>query len=192
MAKNIASSNVPAQSRRRGPGRVPVRLTVNGESHEVWVEPRRTLLDVLRKDLGLSGTKKVCDRGQCGACTVLLDGVPVYSCLKLAIECEGVRVETIEGLADAHHRASTLEGHEGLALGESLHPLQRAFVEHDAFQCGFCTPGQIMSLKALFDRNPRPTVDEIKNAVAGNLCRCGAYPKILRAALSVAEANRQE
>lgn len=171
---------------------MPVRLTVNGESHEVWVEPRRTLLDVLRKDLGLSGTKKVCDRGQCGACTVLLDGVPVYSCLKLAIECEGVRVETIEGLADAHHRASTLEGHEGLALGESLHPLQRAFVEHDAFQCGFCTPGQIMSLKALFDRNPRPTVDEIKNAVAGNLCRCGAYPKILRAALSVAEANRQE
>ncbi|MCL5962602.1 MAG: (2Fe-2S)-binding protein [Chloroflexi bacterium] len=140
------------------------------------VEPRRTLLDVLRDDLGLTGPKKVCDRGQCGACTVLLQGVPVYSCLKLAIECEEKPIETIEGL---------------MSNGR-LHPLQQAFIDHDAFQCGFCTPGILMSLKALFDRNGRPTEDEVRQAVAGNLCRCGAYSKVLQAALSVARANEQE
>lgn len=155
---------------------MPVRLQVNGQAYEVLVEPRRTLLDLLREDLALTGAKKVCDRGQCGACTVLLEGVPVYSCLKLAVDCEGKRVETVEGLA----------------FSNEMHPLQRAFIEHDAFQCGFCTPGQLMSLKALFDRTPHPTTDEIKNAVAGNLCRCGAYSKILRAALSLATSPGRE
>lgn len=165
------SHTTPSTRRRRarGPGKVVVKLVVNGNSYEPLVEPRRTLLDLLRNDLGLTGTKKACDRGQCGACTVLLDGAPVYSCLILAIECVGKRVETVEGLA----------------LLDGLHPLQRAFVEHDALQCGFCTPGQLMSLKALFDRRPHPTPDEIENAVSGNLCRCGAYPKILRAANAV-------
>ena len=170
------SSNVISRARKRGPGKMPLRLNVNGETYEVLAEPRRTLLDVLRKDLGLTGTKNVCDRGQCGACTVLIDGIAVYSCLKLAIECQGKRIETVEGLMSDN----------------DLHPLQRAFIEHDAFQCGFCTPGQVMSLKALFDRKPHPTVSEITNAMAGNLCRCGAYSKIMRAALSVAEAHKQE
>lgn len=170
------SGNVYLQGRKRGPGKLPLRLHVNSERYEVLVEPRRTLLDVLRKDLGLTGTKKVCDRGQCGACTVLVESIPVYSCLQLAIECEGKRIETIEGLAPS----------------EGLHPLQQAFIKHDAFQCGFCTPGQLISLKALFDRNPSPTADEIKNAVAGNLCRCGAYAKIVHAGLAVARAHQQE
>ncbi|MBI2952694.1 MAG: (2Fe-2S)-binding protein [Chloroflexi bacterium] len=172
MSRSIPSVRALAV-RKRGPGKVTLRLQVNGEEYAVLAEPRRTLLDVLRKDLGLTGAKKVCDRGHCGACTVLVDGIPIYSCLKLAIECEGKRIETIEGLS----------------FPDGLHPLQKAFIEHDAFQCGFCTPGQIMSLKALFDRNPHPSADEIRSAVAGNLCRCGAYAKILRAAQAVSEAH---
>jgi len=155
----------------RGPQKSRVRLKVNGKLHEVWLEPRRTLLDALRRDLGLTGAKKGCDEGTCGACTVLLDGKAVYACLVLAIECEGRRIETIEGLAK--------DGR--------LHPIQEAFIEHDALQCGFCTPGQIMAVKALLDENPHPSEEEVKRAVAGNLCRCGAYPKIVRAALAAAE-----
>jgi len=158
------------------PAKIPVKLTVNGQEYEVYVEPRRTLLDALRKDLGLTGTKKGCDEGTCGACTVLLDGKPIYACMALAVECEGKSIETIESLEQ----------------GGQLHPVQRAFIEQDAFQCGFCTPGQVMSVKALLDMNPDPSTEEVKGALAGNLCRCGAYPKIFKAALSAATLLRRE
>ncbi len=155
----------------RGPGKTQIQLIVNGQAHEVLVEPRRTLLDTLRKDLGLTGAKNACDEGTCGACTVLLDGKPIYACMALAIECDGRSLETIEGLAQAG----------------KLHPIQQAFIEEDALQCGFCTPGQIMAVKALLDSNPKPTLDEVKRALSGNLCRCGAYLKIVKAALRAAE-----
>jgi xanthine dehydrogenase YagT iron-sulfur-binding subunit len=155
-----------------GPGKVPVKLEVNGDLYKVEIEPRRTLLDVLRDDLHFTGTKKACDMGECGACTVMLDGKAVYSCLLLAIECEGHTVLTIEGLS----------------RGKELDPIQQAFIEHDALQCGFCTPGQIMSIKALLLRNPDPTREEVRTAVSGNLCRCGAYPRIFAAAEAAAKA----
>jgi xanthine dehydrogenase YagT iron-sulfur-binding subunit len=125
----------------------------------------------LRETLGLTGAKRVCDEGTCGACTVLVDGEPVYSCMTLAVACAGRAVETVEGL-------STERG---------LHPVQEAFIEHDAFQCGFCTPGQIMSCVGLLRHNPSPTADDVLRAVSGNLCRCGAYPNIVAAALSAAK-----
>ena len=156
----------------RGPGAVPIQLRVNGTLYTLEVEPRRTLLDAIRVDLHLTGTKKVCDMGQCGACTVLIDGVAVYSCLTLAVECEGREILTIEGLAD----------------GARLDPIQEAFVEHDAYQCGFCTPGQIMAVRGLLERNPNPSPDEIRHGLSGNLCRCGAYPRIARAAEAAARA----
>jgi len=143
-----------------------VALEVNGAARTVEVDPRRTLVDALREDLGLTGCKKVCGMGDCGACTVIVDGRAMLSCLMLAVDCEGRAVTTTEGLND--------------------HPLRRAFIEADAFQCGFCTPGQIMSLKALFDANASPTDEEIVRAVSGNLCRCGAYRNIVNAARSVA------
>ncbi len=148
-----------------GPGKVLVTLDVNGEKTRLAVEPRSTLLDALREDLDLTGAKKVCDRGECGACTVIVDGEPVYSCLTLAVLAEGRKVETVEGLRQ----------------GEKLHPIQEAFLKCDAYQCGFCTPGQIMAAKALLDRTPHPTPEEIRRGMAGNLCRCGAYPKIFQA-----------
>jgi xanthine dehydrogenase YagT iron-sulfur-binding subunit len=159
----------------RGPGKVPVRLIVNGQEYETYVEPRRSLLDVLRKNLGLTGTKKVCDEGTCGACTVLLEGKPIYACMALAVECERKLIETIEGLSG-----------QG-----TLHPIQQTFIEQDAFQCGFCTPGQILSVKALLDANPTPSLEQVKTALVGNLCRCGAYPKIFKAALRAAELLRK-
>jgi len=159
----------------RGPGKTAIRLTVNGSEYTVAVQPRQTLLEVLRDVLHLTGTKKACNMGECGACTVLLDGKPIYSCLTLAIECEGRLIETIEGLE-----------REG-----KLHPIQQAFIEADAFQCGFCTPGQIMAVKGLLDRNLEAPLDEVKRAVSGNLCRCGAYPNIFRAALLAAERMRK-
>jgi xanthine dehydrogenase YagT iron-sulfur-binding subunit len=142
-----------------------VTFALNGADRTIAVEPRRTLLDALRHDLALTGTKKVCDMGNCGACTVLLDGRAVYACLTLAVDCAGREVTTIEGLAH----------------GSELDPVQRAFIEADAFQCGFCTPGQIMSLRGLLNETPAPTDDQILRAVSGNLCRCGAYQNILRA-----------
>ena len=143
-----------------------VTLWVNGAEHGLMLEPRRTLLDALRQDLHLTGTKKVCDMGDCGACTVLVDGRAMYACLLLAVDCQGRQVTTIEGLA----RNGTLD------------PVQQAFIEADAFQCGFCTPGQVMRLKGLLSENPSPSDDEIERAVGGNLCRCGAYLNILQAA----------
>jgi len=140
-----------------------VTLRINGADHALVLEPRRILLDVLRNDLHLTGTKKVCDMGDCGACTVLVDGRAMYACLLLAVDCAGRAITTIEGL-----------GRDG-----ALDPLQRAFVAADALQCGFCTPGQIMSLKALLDETPDPSDEQILRAVSGNLCRCDAYPNIL-------------
>jgi aerobic-type carbon monoxide dehydrogenase small subunit (CoxS/CutS family) len=150
-----------------------MRLQVNGRAHTVCVEPRRTLLSVLREEIGLTGTKHSCGQGQCGACTVILDGQTVYACLTLAVDCEGKAIRTIEGLSK----------------GDKLHPVQRAFVEHDGYQCGFCTPGQIMSAVALLESNPQPTEEQVKREMAGNLCRCGAYPNIVRAILAAREGG---
>ena len=146
-------------------------LNVNDEFYEVAVEPHRTLLEVLRDTLGLTGTKKGCDEGECGACTVLIDGEAVLSCLLLAVEAQGKRITTIEGLAK-----------DG-----QLHPLQQAFIDHGAIQCGFCTPGVILSAKALLDRNPKPTEAEVRAAIAGNLCRCTGYVKSVEAILAASE-----
>jgi aerobic carbon-monoxide dehydrogenase small subunit len=148
-----------------------VRMRVNGEDVEGLVEPRRTLLDFLRDDLDLTGTKKGCDLGNCGACTVLMDGKPVNSCLVLAVEAEGSDILTIEGLSE----------------GSKLHPIQEAFIAHGAVQCGYCTPGMILSAKALLEENPKPTEQEVRLAIAGNLCRCTGYKKIVEAILSLAE-----
>ena len=152
-----------------------IALKVNGESHEVAVEPRMTLLEVLRDMLGLTGTKNGCSLGNCGSCTVLLNGKPVASCLVLAVEAQGKEVMTIEGLAQN---------------GE-LHPMQQAFIDHGALQCGFCTPGMILSAKALLDENPDPTEDEVKEAISGNLCRCTGYTDAVNAILDVAERMKE-
>ncbi len=169
MPKAASSDN--SASLHYSPEKKSVRLQINGQSHKLFIEPRRTLLDALRVDLGFTGTKKGCDEGTCGACTVLQNGKPIYSCLTLAIECENASIETIENLAK--------DGR--------LHPVQEAFIEHDALQCGFCTPGQIMSVKALLDSSKKPTEQDVRRAVTGNLCRCGAYPNIVKAALGAAD-----
>jgi len=154
-----------------GPGPVPVTLRVNGKEHAVQVEPRRTLADVLRTDLGMTGTKVGCDRGACSGCTVWIDGTPVVSCLTFVLDAAGHEITTIEGLA----------------RGDELHPVQAAFIEHDATQCGFCTPGMVMSCAALLRRNPSPTLEDVRSAVSGNLCRCGTYPKVFAATLAAAQ-----
>lgn len=146
-----------------------ITLSVNGETYEVAVVPYRSLLDVLRNDLGLTGTKKGCDVGDCGACTVIMDGKPVNACLVLGVEAKGAQIETIEGLAEI-----TADGYE-------LHPLQDSFLEHGAAQCGFCTPGMILAAKSLLDENPRPTEAEVRFAIAGNICRCTGFTKIVEA-----------
>ena len=147
-----------------------MKVTVNGQQREIMAPPWRTLLDVLRYDLGLTGVKEGCGNGNCGSCTVLLDGEPVNSCLVLIGEVEGKEITTIEGLAQ----------------GNILHPLQQAFIEEGAVQCGFCTPGVILNAKAMLDSNPRPTEEEVRDTIAGNLCRCTGYDKIVRAILKVA------
>jgi len=153
------------------PQRTRIRLVVNGTPHDLSVEPRRTLLDALREDLGLTGAKPGCNMGQCGACTVLVDDEAVYSCLLLAVECQDRAITTIEGLSP---------------VGGELDAVQQAMVAHDGLQCGFCTPGQTLALKALLTRNPHPTDEEIDRGMAGNICRCGAYPKIREAARELA------
>jgi xanthine dehydrogenase YagT iron-sulfur-binding subunit len=152
-----------------------VTLYVNGAEHRLVLEPRHTLLDTLRYDLQLTGTKKVCDMGDCGACTVLVDGRAMYACLLLAVDCQGRQITTVEGLA---------------CDGE-LDPVQQAFIEADAFQCGFCTSGQVMSLRALLNETPTPSDEDIRRAVSGNLCRCGAYLNILRAGRMVADLGAE-
>jgi aerobic-type carbon monoxide dehydrogenase small subunit (CoxS/CutS family) len=147
-----------------------IQLNINEKVYRVKVKSQWTLLEVLRRELGLTGTKKACDRGNCGACTVIVDGRAVYACSLLAIRMEGKKIVTVEGLKD----------------GEKLHPVQKAFSEHGGYQCGFCTSGQMMAAKALLDRNSKPTVDEVRAGLAGNLCRCGAFPKIIESVLAAA------
>ena len=154
-----------------GPGPVPVTLRVNGQERRLELEPRVTLLDALRDRLDLTGAKKVCDRGTCGACTVIVDGKAIYSCMMLAIDAEGHNIETIEGLAP-----------EG-----QLHPVSQAFVDNDAQQCGFCTPGFVMACKAYLDEEPNPTYEGVQKALGGNLCRCGTYMGVRRAVLEAAQ-----
>ena len=148
-----------------------IRLIVNGISYELDVKPWETLVDVLRNDLGLTGTKEGCGLGECGACTVIMEGKAVNSCLVLASEADGTTITTIEGLAD----------------GDKLHPVQEAFVEQGGLQCGFCTPGMILSTKALLDENTNPTEEEIRRGIAGNLCRCTGYTKIIESIKAAAE-----
>ena len=151
---------------------VQLKLRVNGEEHEALFAPYKTLLELLREDLGLTGTKHGCELGECGTCAVLVDGKPVLSCLYLGLECEGRRVETVEGMAGA----------------AGLHPLQKAFADLGAAQCGYCTPGILMTAKALLEKEPQPSRDRIKEAVSGNLCRCTGYQQIFEA---IEEAARR-
>ena len=154
-----------------GPGEVKVTLNINGQDKPVTVLPSTTLAEALRDDLEMTGTKVVCDRGACSACTVMLDGVTVCSCMTLAVDVGERKVTTVEGLAN----------------GGQLHPVQEAFIEHDALQCGFCTPGMVMSCAALLKQNPDPTLADVRHACAGNLCRCGTYPKVFAATLDAAK-----
>ncbi len=151
-----------------------VMLMINGRNYRLLVEPRWSLLYVLREGLGLTGTKVGCDRGECGACTVLIDNVPRYACMTLAVEAQGSKITTIEGLMK----------------GEELGPVQQAFAEHDAFQCGYCTPGQVMAVEGLLRKIPQPTVEEIRSNMSGNLCRCGTYKHIINAARRASDLKK--
>ncbi len=153
-----------------GPAAVPITLNINGTSHKLSVEPRVTLVDALRNMLDHTGAKKVCDRATCGACTVIVDGSPVYSCTMLAIEAQGRRIETVEGISS----------------DDAMHPVQTQFVKYDAQQCGFCTPGLVMAGKAIVDRNPRASMAEIESGLCGNICRCGTYVGVRKAVYAAA------
>ena len=157
-----------------GPGKAPVSLLINGKKYQATVEPRVTLLEALRHELDLTGAKRVCDRGTCGACTVIMDGKAVYACTVLAIESEGKSITTVEGLMQ----------------GDKLHPLQQAFIDNDAQQCGFCTPGFVVACKAFLDKNPNPTAEEINKGLGGNLCRCGTYVGVRAAVAQAAKGRR--
>lgn len=152
-----------------------IALKVNQETFEIAVDPHRTLLEVIREQLNLTGTHKGCDEGECGACTVLMDGKPVTSCLVLALEAEGKEITTIEGLAE----------------GESLHPLQESFVNKGGIQCGFCTPGMILTAKAFLDENPDPTPEDVKKVLSGNLCRCTGYTQIIESVMDAAKVLKE-
>ena len=169
-------AKAPGAELPEGADMVRVALEINGRTHRLLVEPRWSLLYVLRERLGLTGTKLGCERGECGVCTVLVDDTPRYSCMMLAVESEGLKITTLEGLMK----------------GEELGPVQKAFVEQDAFQCGYCTPGQIMAVEGLLRANPAPTMDQIRQGVSGNLCRCGAYAHIFKAAERAAEMKKLE
>jgi xanthine dehydrogenase YagT iron-sulfur-binding subunit len=171
-ARMARSSRATGQAQTNAASSISISVTVNGRQHALTLDPRTTLLDVLREHLDLTGTKKGCDHGQCGACTVLVDGRRVVSCLILAVMHDGASVTTIEGLAK----------------NGTLHPLQQAFIDHDAFQCGYCTPGQICSAAGLIAEGKAKTADEIRELMSGNICRCGAYPNILAA---IQQAMRQ-
>ena len=170
-----ATPEAPAQEVLAAGNTVRVRLRINGSVRNVLVEPRWSLLYVVRDLLGLTGTKIGCERGECGACTVLIDGKTRYACMTLAVEAEGHEITTLEGLMS----------------GEKLGPVQQAFAEEDAFQCGFCTPGQIMAVEGLLRQTPNPTIEQIRTGVSGNLCRCAAYPHIFKAAAKAAELKKK-
>ncbi|MDD4238573.1 MAG: (2Fe-2S)-binding protein [Desulfotomaculaceae bacterium] len=154
-----------------------INLEINGRVYDLVVSHRDLLVDVIRKKIGLTGTKKGCGNGDCGACTVLVEGKPALSCLTLAIRCNGKKITTVEGLA--------------LSAGQ-LHPIQEAFINHGAIQCGYCTPGMLMSSKALLDRNPKPTMEEIKRSISGNLCRCTGYKRIVEAIQIASETMSEQ
>jgi xanthine dehydrogenase YagT iron-sulfur-binding subunit len=156
-----------------GPDKAPISLTINGAPRKVTVEPRTTLLDTLRNELDLTGAKPVCDRATCGACTVIMDGKPIYSCSVLAIDAEGKKITTVEGLEQ----------------NGKLHPIQQAFVDNDAQQCGFCTPGFVVACKAFLDKNPSPTPEQVQRGLGGNLCRCGTYIGIRAAVAQAAQSQ---
>ena len=164
----------PADAAIQGPGKVPIALNINEKKYNAQLEPRVTLLDALRDQFELTGAKRVCDRGTCGACTVLMDGKAVYSCSVLAIDAQSKAITTVEGL-----------GQSG-----SLHPVQQAFVDNDAQQCGFCTPGFVVACKAFLDQHPHPTPEEIKHGLSGNFCRCGTYAGIRVAVMQAAKAGK--
>ena len=176
LAGMVEAQSRAGQPKVFGPGPVELTLHINGQPRQVKVEPTATLAHVLRDMLDLTGTKVVCDRGACSACTVFLDGTPVCSCMTLAIDVGKRPVKTIEGLA----------------TGEQLHPVQEAFIEHDALQCGFCTPGMVMSCAGLLDKNPNPGIEDVRHAVRGNICRCGTYPKVFDATLAAAKVMQQK
>jgi len=169
-----ASAEPQASGRSAGPGAVPITLKINGKTHNVNLEPRATLLDALRHHLELTGAKRVCDRGTCGACTVILSGKVVYSCSVLAIDAQGKEIQTIEGLSSSG----------------KPHPVSTAFVNHDAQQCGYCTPGFVMAAKGFLDKNPNPTYDQVEKGLGGNLCRCGTYVGVRKAVLEAAKEMR--
>jgi xanthine dehydrogenase YagT iron-sulfur-binding subunit len=161
---------VAAEANVAGPDAVPITLNINGKPTKVTVEPRVTLLDAMRNYLDLTGAKRVCDRGTCGACTVILDGKTVYSCTVLAIDAQGKKIDTIEGLS----------------TGNQMHPISAAFVNDDAQQCGYCTPGFVMACKGFLDEHPNPTMEDVKHGLGGNLCRCGTYMGVRQAVLDAA------
>jgi xanthine dehydrogenase YagT iron-sulfur-binding subunit len=170
-ASGLATAQKPMEEVIKPEEMGRITLLVNGRQHKLLVEPRWSLLFVLREKLGLNGTKVGCERGECGACTVLVDDLPQYACMILAVEAEGCSITTVEGLMK----------------GEELGPVQQAFVEHDGFQCGYCTPGQVVAVEGLLRKNPKPTDEVIRHGVSGNLCRCGAYLHIFKAAHRAAE-----
>lgn len=159
-----------------GPGKAPIKLTINGKPYTAEVEPRVTLLDALRNDLDVTGAKRVCDRATCGACTMIVDGKPVYSCSVLAIEAQGKSITTVEGLMQ----------------GDRLHPIQQAFIDNDAQQCGFCTPGFVVACKAFLDKHPNPTPAQVQKGLGGNLCRCGTYMGVRAAVAQAAKTHPQK
>jgi aerobic-type carbon monoxide dehydrogenase small subunit (CoxS/CutS family) len=165
----LAADNARDQS-VLGPGAATIKLKINGAEKSFQLEPRTTLADALRLHADMTGTKVVCDRGSCSACTVLIDKIPMLACMTLAVDARGKDITTIEGLAH----------------GDELHPVQSQFIEHDAMQCGFCTPGMLMSCAALLERNKNPSLEDVKHACSGNLCRCGTYPKVFDATLAAA------
>jgi xanthine dehydrogenase YagT iron-sulfur-binding subunit len=175
VGTTVAARPAAAQDPAAEPGApVKVTLNINGRRRRILVEPRWTLLYVLRDRLGLTGTKVGCERGECGTCTVLIDGVPRYACMTLALEAEGHEITTIEGVM----------------RGEQLGPVQQAFVEEDGMQCGYCTPGQVMSAEGLLRKNPNPSLDEIREAMSGNLCRCGSYDHIFKSVRRAVELRK--
>jgi xanthine dehydrogenase YagT iron-sulfur-binding subunit len=168
---NVAGAEVKVY----GPTKVPIQLMINGKASTVNVEPRVTLLEALRNDLDITGAKRVCDRATCGACTMIVDGKPVYSCSVLAIEAQGKQIATVESLMQ----------------GDKLHPLQQAFIDNDGQQCGFCTPGFVVAAKAFLDKSPNPTPEQIQKGLGGNLCRCGTYMGVRAAVAQTAKGGRR-